>query len=288
MNVEQTPHQAEISQSGFTHGELAPAANSSVLEARDIVMRYRTRDGNVLTALDGVSLTIGVGEFVTLVGPSGSGKTTLLALLAGLHTPTAGTVALWGDPHATRLGRVAYMPQRDLLLPWHTALGNAMVGLRVRGMPRPEARRQARAIFAEFGLAGFEQAYPFSLSGGMRQRVAFARTTLVARDLMLLDEPFGALDALTRANLQHWLGELWGRLAMSGLLVTHDIDEALLLGDRVYVLTARPGRVRMERLVPLERPRRLEMLARPEVVALKAELMAALMEDAPPIGGPRP
>jgi ABC-type nitrate/sulfonate/bicarbonate transport system ATPase subunit len=250
-----------------------------VLAAHDIVLRYRTRDGGMLTALDGVSLAIGAGEFVALVGPSGCGKTSLLAILAGLLAPTAGTVALRGDPAAPRLGQVAYMPQRDLLLPWHTALGNAMAGLRVQGVPRAEASDRARALFAAFGLAGFERAYPFSLSGGMRQRVAFARTALVAHDLMLLDEPFGALDALTRANLQRWLGDLWSGLTTSCLLVTHDIEEALLLADRVYVMTARPGRVRLERHVPLERPRRLEMLARPEIAALKAELLAALVAE---------
>ncbi|HEV7129993.1 MAG TPA: ABC transporter ATP-binding protein, partial [Ktedonobacterales bacterium] len=258
------------------------AGAAPVLEARALVLRYRARDGRTLTALDNVSLTVGAGEFVALVGPSGCGKTTLLSVLAGLHTPSAGTVALRGDPQARRLGRVAYMPQRDLLLPWHTALGNAMAGLLVQGVPRAEARARAQAIFAAFGLAGFERAYPFTLSGGMRQRVAFARTALVAREVMLLDEPFGALDALTRATLQGWLGELWGRLATSCLLVTHDIDEALLLADRVYVLTARPGQVRLERSVPLERPRRAEMLARPALVALKAELLAALADASSP------
>lgn len=259
-----------------------------MLAARDLVLRYPTREGRQLTALDGVSLAVGAGEFVALVGPSGCGKTSLLAILAGLQSPTSGSVALRGDALAPRLGHIAYMPQRDLLLPWLTALGNAMAGLRVQGVPRAEAQRRARALFAEFGLAGFERAYPFTLSGGMRQRVAFARTALVARDVMLLDEPFGALDALTRASLQRWLGELWGRLATSCLLVTHDIEEALLLADRIYVLSARPGRVRLEAAVPLERPRRPEMLARPELAALKAELLAALLGEPIVLPGGQP
>jgi len=179
------------------------------------------------------------------------------------------------------------MPQRDLLLPWRTALDNAVAGLEVRGVPKAAAREQARALFADFGLAGFERAYPHVLSGGMRQRVAFARTVLAARELLLLDEPFGALDALTRAGLQRWLLDIWGRLGATCLLVTHDVDEALLLADRVYVLTARPGRVRLERRVPLARPRRLEALAQPEVAALKAELLAALLEETSAAPGER-
>ena len=246
------------------------------LEARDVTMRYHVGGADVL-ALQRVSLHVDEGEFVALVGPSGSGKTTLLTIFAGLETPTAGVVALRGNPHARRLGQAGYMPQRDLLLPWRSALGNAIAGLQAQGTPRAEAASRASALFAEFGLAGFERAWPATLSGGMRQRVAFARTVLAAHDLLLLDEPFGALDALTRTSLQGWLADLWERLRATCLLVTHDLDEALLLADRIYVLSPRPGTVRMERAVPLERPRRLEMLTRPEIVALKAELLAALL-----------
>ncbi|HKW20492.1 MAG TPA: ABC transporter ATP-binding protein [Ktedonobacterales bacterium] len=254
-----------------------------LLEARGITMRYRVGGADVL-ALQRVSLHVDEGEFVALVGPSGSGKTTLLSIFAGLETPTAGTVALRGDPHARLLGRAGYMPQRDLLLPWRTALGNAIAGLQVQGVSRTEATGRARVIFSEFGLAGFERAWPATLSGGMRQRVAFARTVLAAHDLLLLDEPFGALDALTRTGLQRWLANLWERLGATCLLVTHDLDEALLLADRIYVLSPRPGTVRLERAVPLERPRRLDMLTRPEVVAIKAELLASLL-DADVTGG---
>jgi ABC-type nitrate/sulfonate/bicarbonate transport system ATPase subunit len=255
---------------------------NTLLEARDVAMRYRSGGADVL-ALQHVSLHVDEGEFVALVGPSGSGKTTLLSIFAGLEAPTAGTVALRGDPQARLLGRAGYMPQRDLLLPWRNALGNAVVGLEAQGMPRAESTTRARALFAAFGLAGFERSWPATLSGGMRQRVAFARTVLAAHDLLLLDEPFGALDALTRTSLQRWLADLWERLGATCLLVTHDLDEALLLADRIYVLTPRPGTVRLERSVPLERPRRLEMLARPEIVAAKAELLASLL-DAEPLG----
>jgi ABC-type nitrate/sulfonate/bicarbonate transport system ATPase subunit len=262
--------------------EPRPAETGDVLTARDVTKAFRTPSGTPLRVLDGVTLRAGSGEFVALVGPSGSGKSTLLSIIAGLDAPTSGEVALAGDPRAPRLGRVGYMPQKDLLLPWRTALDNAIAGLQARGVPMPQARQAARALFARFGLAGFERSYPHALSGGMRQRVAFARAVLAAGHLLLLDEPFGALDALTRTSMQRWLLDIWTSLEKTCLLVTHDVDEALLLADRVVLLSARPGRVRLERAVPLERPRRLEQLARPEVAALKAELLAALMADAPP------
>ena len=258
------------------------AAGAPLLDVRDVTMYYPGARGQPVTALAGLSLRVEAGELVALVGPSGCGKSTLLSIVAGLETPAQGTVALHGDPTARRLGQVGYMPQRDLLLPWRTALGNAIAGLEVQGVPRAEARRRAHALFETFGLTGFERSYPPMLSGGMRQRVAFARTVLASHDLLLLDEPFGALDALTRAGLQRWLLEIWGQLGATCLFVTHDVEEALLLADRVYALTARPGRVRLERRVPLERPRRLEMLIRPEVAALKAELLSALVDDAAP------
>ena len=268
-------------------GERSGTAETSapLLDVRDVTMRYRGQHGETVTALAGMSLTVADGEFVALVGPSGCGKSTLLSIVAGLEAPSDGTVALHGDPAAKRLGRIGYMPQRDLLLPWRTALGNATAGLEVQRVPKAEAQRRALALFETFGLTGFERSYPPMLSGGMRQRVAFARTALAARELLLLDEPFGALDALTRAGLQRWLTEIWGRLGTTCLLVTHDVDEALLLADRVYALTPRPGRVRLERRVPLERPRRLEMLARPEVAALKVELLDALVDEAESTAG---
>lgn len=251
----------------------------SLLKLQQVTMCYETMSHSPLVALEHVNLSIDPGEFVGLVGPSGCGKSTLLTLIAGLQTPTAGTVAFHGDTTAKRLGQVAYMPQRDVLLPWRTALDNAITGLEVQGMPRKKARARAQELFTEFGLAGFERAYPAQLSGGMRQRVAFTRTVLVGRDLLLLDEPFGALDALTRANLQEWLAEIWGRLQTACLFVTHDVDEALLLADRVYVFSQRPGRICLERRVPLERSQREKMFERPEIIRLRTELRAALFEQ---------
>ena len=251
-------------------------AHAPLLAVRDVSMRYAQRRGGSLHVLNGVSLTVRDGELAALIGPSGCGKSTLLAILAGLEAPTAGTVAVRGDSSARRLGRFGYMPQRDLLLPWRSALGNAAAGLEAQDVRRAEARERARALFGEFGLAGFEGAYPPQLSGGMRQRVAFARTVLAGGELLLLDEPFGALDALTRAGLQRWLLDLWEHLRRTCLLVTHDVDEALLLADRVYALSPRPGRVLLERAVALPRPRQREQLLAPEVQALRLELLTAL------------
>ncbi len=277
------------------HVELTPSAPTPMdeiaplLRVSDVSMRYHNRRGGWFEALRSVDLTLVEGEFVALVGPSGCGKSTLLSIIAGLETPTNGGIALRGDFSARRLGRVGYMPQRDLLLPWRDALGNASAGLEAQGMRRSDARQRARALFADFGLTGFERAFPATLSGGMRQRVAFARTALVARDLLLLDEPFGALDALTRASLQRWLAAVWARLGMTCLLVTHDVDEALLLADRIYVMSARPGHIRMERRlsdhlpstddVLRARPRPQAFLARPEIAALKTELLATLTSE---------
>src|SRR4051812_32138171 len=187
-----------------------------------------------VVALDGVDLRIGAGELVAVVGPSGCGKSTLLELVCGLATPDAGTVAA---PPA------ALMPQRDGLLPWLSALDNAALALWVAGASRAEARAAAHGLFATFGLEGFERARPSTLSGGMRQRVAFIRTLLAGRSLLCLDEPFAALDALTRAQAQTWLGEALARELRTVLLVTHDVEEAVLLADRIVLLSPRPGRV---------------------------------------------
>jgi ABC-type nitrate/sulfonate/bicarbonate transport system ATPase subunit len=248
-----------------------------LLDVRSVSLSYRDTNNATLEVMRDVSLHVNSGEFVALIGPSGSGKTTLLSLIAGLEEPTSGEIALHGDPHAPRLGHVGYMPQRDLLLPWRSALDNAAAGIEVHGVSNAEAREQARALFLQFGLSGFERAWPATLSGGMRQRVAFARALLAGGELLLLDEPFGALDALTRLSLQRWLAEVCAALNLTCLLVTHDLDEALLLADRVYVLTPRPGRIQLERPVTTPRLRTPETLSTPEIVALKAELRAALL-----------
>ena len=254
-----------------------PPAEPPRLEVRDLHSTSEER-GSRLTALDGLSLAVGVGEFVAIVGPSGSGKSTLLDIVAGLHTQDSGVVQLDGETTTApqRLGRSAYMQQRDLLLPWRTTVGNAGLGLEAAGTPRAEAERRARADLWRFGLEGFGAAYPAQLSGGMRQRTAFLRTILPNKNIVLLDEPFGALDALTRAELQAWLAGLWEEDRSSVLLVTHDVEEAVFLADRVLVLTPRPGRIAHEMTVSLPRPRTRPMLASPEFVRDRATLLKAL------------
>jgi ABC-type nitrate/sulfonate/bicarbonate transport system ATPase subunit len=253
------------------------------LQVKGLSKVFAQRGRPALTVLDHLSLQVDAGEFVRVVGPSGSGKSTLLAILAGLEEPSEGSIALHGDSLAPRLGLVGYMPQRDLLLPWRSALNNALVGMQVQGVPRQEARKRAHDLFCQFGLAEFEQAYPHTLSGGMRQRVAFARTVLAARDLVLLDEPFGALDTLTRLAMHRWLLDIWGQLGKSAMLVTHDPEEALLLSDRVYVFSDRPAHITLALEVPLPRPRQTEVTTSPEFAQLKARLLAALLngQEAP-------
>ena len=231
---------------------------------------------DLVVALDGLTLHVQPREFVSIVGPSGCGKSTLFNLLAGLIRPTAGELWIRGQRAEGQAGLVGYMPQKDLLFPWLTVLDNAALGLQLQGTAAGPARDEARALLPRFGLEGFERSYPNALSGGMRQRAAFLRTVLCRRDILLLDEPFGALDALTRQSMQEWLLSLWDELRPTVLFVTHDIDEALFLSDRVYVMTPRPGRVALEVTVPLARPRDYHVLTQPELVRLKAELLDAL------------
>ena len=227
------------------------------------VSGVRKAYGDVV-ALDGVDLRVTAGEVVAVVGPSGCGKSTLLSLVCGLDAPDAGTV---DAPEA------ALMPQRDGLLPWLSALDNAALALRVGGASKKEARAAAHSHFVRFGLEGFEKTRPAALSGGMRQRVAFLRTLLAGRPLLCLDEPFGALDALTRTQAQTWLAEALAKDPRTVLLVTHDVEEAVLLADRVVLLSPRPGRVMSVLDVPLARPRARTDRA---VVELRERALAAL------------
>jgi ABC-type nitrate/sulfonate/bicarbonate transport system ATPase subunit len=207
---------------------------------------FDDRRGAPVRALQDVSLHVERGELLAVVGPSGCGKTTLLELICGLQAPQQGT--LRSEP-------AALMAQRDLLLPWLSALDNAALALRIAHVARPQARERAAAIFAELGLAGFEDAAPSQLSGGMRQRVAFVRTLLSGKPVLCLDEPFGALDAITRAEMQEWLSRALAREPRTVVLVTHDVEEAIVLADRVLVLSPRPGGVVAELDVRLDRPR---------------------------------
>jgi ABC-type nitrate/sulfonate/bicarbonate transport system ATPase subunit len=236
-------------------------------------------NGHAELVLGGIDLTADEGEFVSIIGPSGCGKSTLLNIIAGLEQPDRGVVSLQGIPNNHRLGRIGYMQQKDLLLPWRSVLDNTILGLELHGIPRRQARQRALELTETFGLKGFENQYPFALSGGMRQRAAFLRTMLLGQELVLLDEPFGALDALTRAQMQEWLLDLWGSLGKTIILITHDVDEAILLSDRVYVLTARPGRVIMVLDIDLPRPREYRMITDPAFVNLKSRLLAPLRDE---------
>ena len=234
-----------------------------------------------LQVLDDVSLSVAAGEFVSILGPSGAGKSTLLRLLIGGLKADGGAALADGAPIEESGVRFAFMPQRDALMPWRRIIDNATLGLEVQGMRRDEARRRVRPLLPEFGLEGFERHFPAELSGGMRQRAALLRTIVQNRDMLLLDEPFGALDALTRTSMQRWLVEMWERHSWTALLITHDVREAVFLSDRIYVLSERPARVRREIPVPLPRPRTLADLAGREAGALEADILQILLNPEP-------
>ena len=229
-----------------------------------------------LRVLEGVGLQVPEGTFASIVGPSGCGKSTLLKVLAGLLAPDTGTAEVGGTSTINRPGLVSYMPQKDLLLPWRRVLGNATLGAEVGGVPRAEAKRRAAALMDRFGLSGFERAWPSQLSGGMRQRLALLRTFLAPARTMLLDEPFGALDAITRREMHGWLQTVLAAEPRTVLFITHDVEEALLLSDRVYVMSPRPGRMVRDVTVDFPRPRPSEAVLTPEFIRLKAELLRAL------------
>src|SRR3954447_6825644 len=224
-----------------------------------------------LLAVTSFGLRVEAGESVALVGPSGCGKSTVLEMLAGLQRPDEGSVVGGGDA-------CAFMPQSDLLLPWRDALGNAGLALECAGYSKADARRQAEPLFRRFGLGDFEHAYPRQLSGGMRQRVAFLRTLLAGRPALLLDEPFGALDSITRASMQEWLAGALAEEPRTLVLVTHDVEEALYLADRVAVMSPRPGRIVTQLEIPFARPRarRREVVTSPEFAELREQAMEAL------------
>ena len=237
-------------------------------------------DGLPLPVLSDVDFHAYDGEFVSIIGPSGCGKSTLLNIIAGLEEPTSGALELHGLRDRDRLGSVGYMQQKDLLMPWRSVMDNAVLGLELRGVSRREAVSRAQLHMARFGLEGFEKSYPHELSGGMRQRAAFLRTVLADQEVFLLDEPFGALDALNRSHIHQWLTGLWESLRKTIVLVTHDVDEAIFLSDRVYVMTARPGGMKIVHPVTIPRPRGPEVVTSPEFVALKSALLSAIREEA--------
>jgi ABC-type nitrate/sulfonate/bicarbonate transport system ATPase subunit len=236
---------------------------ADIVRVASVCHSFATKRGEV-AALDGMSLRARAGEIVAVVGPSGCGKTTLLELICGLQAPTRGTV---------ESAPAALMPQRDLLLPWLSAIDNAALALRAHGMDRREAREVVAPWLKRFGLAGFERSRPAELSGGMRQRVSFLRSLLAGKPVLALDEPFASLDAITRAEMQGWLARVLAEESRTVVLVTHDVEEAVVLADRVVVMSARPGRVAVEIEIAESRPRRR---TDPAVVALRARALKAL------------
>jgi NitT/TauT family transport system ATP-binding protein len=239
-------------------------------------VRHSFGSTEVLAAID---FEIDAGETVALVGPSGCGKSTLLELIAGLEDLQSGSIAIGGEQAASaRIAASAWMPQDDMLLPWKRAAENAAVALRLAGRGRAESRRRATAMLDHLGLAGFAGSYPGQLSGGMRQRVAFARTLLAGTPVLLLDEPFASLDAITRGELQSWLIATLAHERRTTVLVTHDVEEALLVADRALMLTARPARVIAAIAAPRRdsRASRAEKIADPAFVAARAEALRAL------------
>ena len=235
--------------------------------------------GGMFQALAPVTLSIPAGRFVSLIGPSGCGKSTIFNIIAGLLQPTSGRIAIDGIEATGTIGRVGYMLQKDLLLPWRTVLDNVILGMEIQGRPLGEARKRALPLLQRYGLSGFEHLYPGALSGGMRQRAALLRTLLFDTDVILLDEPFGALDAQTKLQMQEWLLQLWSDFGKTVVFVTHDIEEAIYLSDAVHVMAARPGRIIETIPVTIERPRVRRSTMTPEFLAAKERCLDLLASD---------
>lgn len=247
------------------------------LSFRSVSFHYMPEGGKgVSPILDEVSFDIRDGEFITIIGPSGSGKSTMFRLITGLEQPASGAIDINGVHVPDRHGKVGYMPQKDLLLPWRTILDNAALPLEIKGVPKQEAHRQVLPMLEEFGLKGTEGKFPGNLSGGMRQRVSFLRSVLSGSNVLLLDEPFSALDAITRLSMQEWLLEQWERRSKTILFITHDVEEALFLSDRIFIFREAPVSQLEEVKVPLARPRAIKDLSRPETADLKQYLIDRL------------
>ncbi|MGO4350408.1 ABC transporter ATP-binding protein [Rhizobium sp. RAF36] len=248
-------------------------SDQPLLDIRDLSCRLGTVD-----VLDGISLQLHAGEFVSILGPSGAGKSTLFRILTGSVAKTGGSVCMNGNALVSETRPFAFMPQRDALMPWRRLLANAALGLEIAGMSRRDASAEITPLLAEFGLEGFGRSWPHELSGGMRQRVALLRTVVQQRPILLLDEPFGALDALTRLKMQRFLEALCRRRGLSVILITHDVREAVLLSDRIYVFSARPAHIVLETRVDLPRPRTEPGRQQTDVITIENRILATLFE----------
>lgn len=250
------------------------------LKLESVSMVFNT-DRQDFVALAPVDLEVPAGRFISLIGPSGCGKSTIFNIVAGLLHPTTGRVLIDGKDATGMIGQVGYMLQKDLLLPWRTVLDNVALGMEIRGVPIAEARDRAAPLLRRYGLGGFERRYPSSLSGGMRQRAALLRTLLIDMDVVLLDEPFGALDAQTKSQMQEWLLQLFNDFGRTVIFVTHDVEEAVFLSDDVYVMASRPGRLIDKMPVDLPRPRNRSVVSTPRFVAMKKYCLDLLHTNAP-------
>ena len=243
----------------------------AVLEVRDVSKSF---DGEQI--INRISMELHEGEIVSLLGVSGGGKTTLFNIIAGLSLPDEGKVWINGEEVTGKPGNVSYMLQKDLLLPYRTILDNVALPLMIRGMKKKEAREKAAPYFSEFGLEGSEKKYPAQLSGGMKQRAALLRTYLFSQKVALLDEPFSALDMLTKQAIHEWYLDVMEKIRLSTLFITHDIDEAILLSDRIYLLTGKPGEITKEIVIKEKKPREKEFNLSEEFLAYKREILLHL------------
>ncbi len=246
----------------------------SILQVKDVSKSFDSEK-----IIENISLELHEGEIVSLLGVSGGGKTTLFNIIAGLNLPDEGSVWLDGEDVTGQPGNVSYMLQKDLLLPYRTILDNVAMSLMIRGMKKKEAREMAAPYFAEFGLEGAEKKYPVQLSGGMKQRAALLRTYLFSKKVALLDEPFSALDMLTKQAIHEWYLEVMGKIHLSTIFITHDIDEAILLSDRIYLLTGKPGQITKEIVIEEPKPRRKDFHLTEEFLAYKREILSHLKND---------
>jgi ABC-type nitrate/sulfonate/bicarbonate transport system ATPase subunit len=254
---------------------MPPAAK---LQLDQVSMTFKT-PGGAFQALAPMTISIAPGRFVSLIGPSGCGKSTIFNIVAGLLQPSGGRVSIDGADATGTIGRVGYMLQKDLLLPWRNVLDNVILGMEIQGLPLREARERALPLLRRYGLSGFEYLYPSALSGGMRQRAALLRTLLFDTDVILLDEPFGALDAQTKLHMQEWLLGLWADFGKTVVFVTHDVEEAIYLSDEVHVMATRPGRIVETITVPIARPRQRHVTLVPEFIAIKERCLELLMTN---------
>ncbi|MEF2966320.1 ABC transporter ATP-binding protein [Paenibacillus sp. M1] len=267
------------------HTELSPsslssaaASSTAALEVRGISLAFHERRRS-LPVLNDISLTVPAGKFVSIIGPSGCGKSTLFHVIGGLLRPDAGSVLMDGREVTGQRGLISYVPQKPALFPWRNTLDNVLLAREIAGGADEAAREEARRWLTRAGLGGFEKSYPHMLSGGMQQRASFLRGLLAPQEVICLDEPFSALDELTRADMQRWLLDIWEDSRRSVILITHSVDEALILSDTVYLLSGRPASLLHRVDVPFARPRREGLAEDGEFLALKREIAEIMREE---------